>query len=100
MGVLRDLVTFVQFKNVKDTHRVTLLHVCFSGFLNCTNGTKSRNASHISPFLHYSTRIFQIRCYLHKCFFFFSSFHDMLRGRLQISVFRRFEDEKKTQQTT
>ena len=27
--------------------KVTLLHVCFSRFLNCTNGIKSRNASHI-----------------------------------------------------
>ena len=27
--------------------KVTLLHGCFSCFLNCTNGTKSRNASHI-----------------------------------------------------
>ena len=25
--------------------RVTLLHECFSHFLNCTNGTKLRNAS-------------------------------------------------------
>ena len=27
--------------------KVTLLHGCFARFLNCTNGTKSRNASHI-----------------------------------------------------
>ena len=27
--------------------KVTLLHVCFSSFLNCTNGTKSRNVSDI-----------------------------------------------------
>ena len=27
--------------------KVTLLHGCFSHFLNCTNGTKSCNASHI-----------------------------------------------------
>ena len=26
---------------------ITLLHGCFSCFLNCTNGTKSRKASHI-----------------------------------------------------
>ena len=49
-------------KNVKNTHggvlilvkcglksatllKLTLLHECFSRFLNCTNGTKSRNAS-------------------------------------------------------
>ena len=51
-------------KNIKNTHggvlilvklqakpatlrKLTLLHGCFSRFLNCTNGTKSRNASHI-----------------------------------------------------
>ena len=27
--------------------KITLLHGCFLCFLNCTNGTKSRNASHI-----------------------------------------------------
>ena len=29
--------------------KVTLLHGCFSCFLNCTNATKSRKASHICP---------------------------------------------------
>ena len=38
-GALRDLVPFVQF---------TLLHGCFSRFFNCTNGTKSRNASYLA----------------------------------------------------
>ena len=50
--VLRDLVPFVQFKK-REKHpcrsvtllKVTLLHGCFSRFLNCTNGTNSRNAS-------------------------------------------------------
>ena len=28
--------------------KLTLLHECFSRFLNCTNGTKSRNAPHMS----------------------------------------------------
>ena len=28
--------------------KVTLLHVCFSRFLNCRNDTKSRKASHIN----------------------------------------------------
>ena len=27
--------------------KLTLLHGCFSCFLNCTNATKSRNASHV-----------------------------------------------------
>ena len=39
-------------KNVKNTHGgvlllVTLLHGCFSRFLNCTHGIKSRNAPRI-----------------------------------------------------
>ena len=42
-------------KNVKNTHggvlhlvlKETLLHGCFSRFLNCTHGTKSRNALHL-----------------------------------------------------
>ena len=64
--MLRDLVLFVQFKK-REKHpgrvlllvtlqasvcqpptllKVTLLHGCFARFLNCTNGTKSGNASH------------------------------------------------------
>ena len=41
-------------KNVKNTHegvlllaKLTFLHGCFSRFLNCTNGTKSRKTSHL-----------------------------------------------------
>ena len=59
---LSDLVPFGQFKK-REKHRcrsvnfskvadfsqillkLTLLHGCFSRFLNCTNGTKSHNAS-------------------------------------------------------
>ena len=61
--VLRDLVLFAQFKK-REKHggllllvklqaspttlrKVKLLHGCFSRFLNCTNGTKLRNPSHI-----------------------------------------------------
>ena len=62
---LRNFAPFVQFKNhekhlwrsftfckVAGFEPVTLLNVtlldgCFSRFLNCTNGTKSRKASHI-----------------------------------------------------
>ena len=59
---LRDLVPVVQFKK-REKHpwrsinlpatllKVTLLHGCFSRFLNCTNGTKSRNAAHINVYL-------------------------------------------------
>ena len=45
---------FYSLKNVINTHggvlisvKLTLLHGCFSRFLNCPNGTKSLNASHI-----------------------------------------------------
>ena len=34
--------------------KVTLLHVCFSRFLNCINGTKSRKVSHIFALLKVS----------------------------------------------
>ena len=40
--VLHDLVPFLQFKNCeKHPINVSLLHRCFSSFLNCTNGNKS-----------------------------------------------------------
>ena len=58
-GALRDLLPFVQFKE-REKHpwrsvnfrkvaglNLTLLHGCFSRFVNCTNGTKLRNVSHI-----------------------------------------------------
>ena len=57
---LHDLVLFVQFKK-REKHpaglfkyvksatllKLTLLHGCFSRFLNCTNSIKSRKAPHI-----------------------------------------------------
>ena len=51
---LRDSVPFVQFKK-QEKHpwksvtfsKVTLLHGCFPRFLNCTHGTKPRNAPHL-----------------------------------------------------
>ena len=56
-GALRDLIQFVQFKKREKRPRrsvtsaallkVTLLHACFSHFLNCAYGTKSHNAPHI-----------------------------------------------------
>ena len=62
-GALHDLVPFVQFKK-REKHpwrsvnfskvagfslqlKLTLLHGCFSRFLNCKNCTKLRNASQI-----------------------------------------------------
>ena len=63
-GTLRDLVLFVRFKK-HEKHpqrsvnfskiaglKLTLLHGCFSRFLNCTNGTKLRNAPHIRKYRH------------------------------------------------
>ena len=48
--VSRDLYYLYNLKNMKENPwesatllKVTLLHGCFSCFLNCTNGTKSRN---------------------------------------------------------
>ena len=43
-GALHDLVPFVQFKKVKFLVKLQ----ASSRFLNCTNGTKSRNALQIS----------------------------------------------------
>ena len=36
------------FKKSYRVQPVSLLHQCFSRFLNCTNGAKSRKASHMS----------------------------------------------------
>ena len=41
---LHNLVPFIQFKKCCFC-KVTPLHGCFSRFLNCTNGSKSRKAS-------------------------------------------------------
>ena len=68
---LRNLVPFVQFKKRKKHPwrsvnfskvaglKLTLLHGCFLRFLNCTNGTKSHNASqmkHCSQKLNHAWR--------------------------------------------
>ena len=43
-------------KNVKNNYGgVLLLHVCFSRFLNCTNGTKSRKISQIVLHKHFAS---------------------------------------------
>ena len=63
-SALRDLVPFLQFKKRKKHPwrnvfskvagkpatllKLTLLHECFSRFLNCKNGTKSRNAPNLA----------------------------------------------------
>ena len=61
-------------KNVQNTHRgvlllikfqalkVTLLHGCFSRFLNCTNSTKSREATQWCKTGIFYTKLVQIRC--------------------------------------
>ena len=51
-GAFRDLLPFVQFKK-REKHpcrsvKVTLLHGCFSRFLNCAHGTKSHNTPHLN----------------------------------------------------
>ena len=48
-SALRDMVPFLQFKKreLATLLKVTLLHGCFSRFVNCKNGTKSANASHM-----------------------------------------------------
>ena len=45
-GALRDLVPFVQFKK-REKHPWRSITLCFSRFLNCTNGTESRITSQI-----------------------------------------------------
>ena len=52
LDALRDLVPFVQFKKLekhpcKSATLLILLHRCFVRFLNCTNVTKLRKASHM-----------------------------------------------------
>ena len=55
MCCVERLVAFVQFKkrekglNLQPATllKLTLFHECFSRFSNCTNATKSRNASQI-----------------------------------------------------
>ena len=42
---MRNMVPYVQFKNSHGGVKVTLIHGCFSRFLNCTVDTKSRKAS-------------------------------------------------------
>ena len=60
---LRDLLPFVQFEKRENSMeecysvtfskvaglKVTLLHACFSCFLNCRNSPKSRNPTNIVP---------------------------------------------------
>ena len=65
MLCLSDLLTFVQFEKREKylkrivtwrrvqpatSLKVTVLHGCFSHFINCINGTKSRNAPQISVY--------------------------------------------------
>ena len=58
--VMRDLVPFVKFKKLEKRSwrsvpllkpetllKATLIHGCFSRFLNCTNGRTSRKSSYM-----------------------------------------------------
>ena len=50
--------------------KVSLFHGCFSSFLNCTNGTKSRKASHILNTISKATqtkKTFQDFCHTFTC---------------------------------
>ena len=71
-GALRDLVPFVQLKNVKNTHggvllskacnltKCKLLHGCFlRGFLYFIDVTKSRNTPHVDG--HFKVTITNFR---------------------------------------
>ena len=73
---LRDLVSFVQFKK-REKHpwrsvtfskvagsllKVTLLHGCFSHFLNCTIGTESCKTSHVVELFFQSELNFELLC--------------------------------------
>ena len=76
-SVLHDLVPFVQFKKRENIDgrvlllepatllKVTLPHGCFSSFLNCTNGTKSRNAI---SYLRWNMMELKADDYFHKRF--------------------------------
>ena len=48
----------VTFSNVAGV-KLTFLHQCFSRFLNCTNGTKQRNASHINIWKNINPQIYR-----------------------------------------
>ena len=69
---LRNLVPFLQFQKVENTHgwvllsvlKVTPLHACFSCFLIRKNGTKSRKASQIMIIIIMKLTITYISIYL------------------------------------
>ena len=85
-NALRDWLPFVQFKK-REKHpwrsvnfskvacwktaallNVTLLHECFSRFLNCKNNTKSWNASHICSHVFRSC---EQQIQISGCFYFY-----------------------------
>ena len=90
---MRDLVLLVQFeKREKNPWRsvsfskVTILHRCFSRFLNCTTGTKSSNAApmfsllkldpHLTVYFTAQKMTFFIKDFFSKC--------DQIRSFLRI----------------
>ena len=50
-AILYHLYNLKNVKRLQLYQKKTLLRGCFSSFLNCTNGTKSRKASHIVNFI-------------------------------------------------
>ena len=70
----RYLAPFAQFKNVKNIYggvillvKVSLLHRCFSCFLNCANGTKSHKTSPLSFPYYYSAFVRQEKLSFTSC---------------------------------
>ena len=59
--------------------KLTLFHGCFSRFLNCTNGTKSRNAPHLEDSGVYGT-------VLSKIFFKDDTNYELLKGKVNPSI--------------
>ena len=104
--VLRDFIPFIQFKE-REKHlwksvtfskvagfqpatllKVTLLLGSFSRFLNCTNGTKSRNASHfwIMDHCKYWSQFVQFSC--SQCYIYPSKTSENLEVFRFFDVFR------------
>ena len=75
-------------KSVENTHGGVLvtLHACFSRSLNCTNGTKSRNASHIFFECHKSHYQDSISNGIDIANFLFFSYNFFLKKKQNIRI--------------
>ena len=73
--VLRDLVPFEKFKKrEKHPWRSVTFYACFSRFLNCSNGTKSRKASRYGATI---TSILMYFCTAYKWVIVFTSINSL-----------------------